>query len=307
MIWVTLRRLMVFGWKDFWRNSWLSIATVLTLVVTLFTISVFGMQSYIISQEAANLRQKLDMSVYLTDAPSEDDITADVTQIKKLPDVATVQYLNKQQVLDEWNKLQANSKIKDLVSPENNPLPRTIKIKADDPAKLGNIADAIQKSSFGSTVLKISYQDTNSVITQLNDQAQKTSRNGIILGIIFLLVSMLVVLNTIRLVIHFRDEEIGIMKLVGASRAFVRGPFYVESLLYGLFSGLLTSPIIYFYLRNGLTETTSLVANTTDYVTSDLFNYYQAHWPLITLFLIVASSLIALLCTAISLRRYLRT
>lgn len=307
MIWVTLRRLMVFGWKDFWRNSWLSIATVLTLVVTLFTISVFGMQSYIISQEAANLRQKLDMSVYLTDAPSEDDITADLTQIKKLPDVATVQYLNKQQVLDEWNKLQANSKIKDLVSPENNPLPRTIKIKADDPAKLGNIADAIQKGSFGSTVLKISYQDTNSVITQLNDQAQKTSRNGIILGIIFLLVSMLVVLNTIRLVIHFRDEEIGIMKLVGASRAFVRGPFYVESLLYGLFSGLLTSPIIYFYLRNGLTETTSLVANTTDYVTSDLFNYYQAQWPLITLFLIVASSLIALLCTAISLRRYLRT
>lgn len=307
MAWVTLRRLAQFGWKNFWRNSWLSVATIVTLVVTLFTISVFALQTYVIRSQTNILKDKLDMSVYVADGPSDADVQGFANTIKQYPNVSKVEFLDKNAVLQAWNQLQADSKIKDLVTPDNNPLPRTIKIKATDPSYLGAIADKINKSSFAPNVKKISYQDNSAVIQQLTNDAKKSTKDGIILGVIFLLISILVVYNTIRLIIHFRQEEIGIMKLVGANNWFVRGPFYVEGIFYGIFAGLLTVPALYFFLKNNLTAPSTFIGSSQSYVNDQLFSYYQAHLWVIALVLAAAAAVIAVVCTGLSLRRHLKT
>jgi cell division transport system permease protein len=299
-------RVVRYGLQNYIRNGWLSLATTLMLTLTLFIVSVFMLQTYVIKIETQSLREKLDMALYLDDTPSEEQVAGLIKEIKAYPEIKEAVYLNKQQVIAEWNRTQANQKIKDLVNPENNPLPRTIKVRAHDPDQLGSIADKVTKSSLSGNIRKVSYQDNRTVIKQLSDRAKKTVRNGIIVSSIFIVIVILFIYNTIRLIIQFRQEEIAIMKLVGATDSFIQGPFIIEGALYGLLAGIVTLPALYFFLKNGLQESNNLITTTDVLVTNQLLSLFKAHMAQIGATLIAAGILLAILCSWISVRRHLK-
>lgn len=302
----TARRIVRYGLLNYMRNGWLSVAATLVLSLTLFIMSVFLMQTYVIRSETEALRDKLDMAIYLNDEPTEEQVSTFIKEVQAYPEIREVVYLNKQLVIEQWNQTQANQKIKDLVSVENNPLPRTVKVKAHDPAQLETIATKVTASPFAPSIRKVSYQDNRQIIQQLAARSQKTIKNGIIVSSIFIIIAILFVYNTIRLIIQFRQEEISIMKLVGATDSFVRGPFVIEGTLYGIVAGLITLPALYFFLRNGLQESSTIVSSTDALLTNQLVNFFVANIAIIGALLIGVAVFIAISCSWVSVRRHLR-
>ncbi len=301
----TTKRVIRFGGQSYIRNAWLSLATTVIVAMTLFIISVFVLNVYATKLAMASVENKLDMAVYINDAPSEADVTHFVDEIKQYPEVKEAVYLDKEAVIKEWNQLNLDSKIKNQITPENNPLPRTIKIKATDPEQLDAIATKITNDPFSSNV-QMSYRDNRPLIQQLTQEAKQTTRNGIIVSIIFTIIAVTFIYNTIRIVIHFRNDEIGIMKLVGAKDSFIRGPFLVEGILYGFFAGIIAFGGLYFYLRNGLTDAGGQTTGATGLVAAQVFSFFQLYMVEIFGILVSVAILLSMACTWISVRHHLR-
>lgn len=301
-----LKRIARYGFQNYFRNGWLSIATTFVVAMTLFIVSVFVLQTFDIRMATDAIRNKLDMAIYINDTPPEEEVAAFVSQIKQYPTVKEVEYLDKTKVIEEWNKLHVDQKIKSQVSTTNNPLPRTIKVKAHDPKDLDAIADTIAKAPFSANIRNMSYRNNRPVIQQLVTQSKKTVRNGIIVSSIFMLIAVVFVYNTIRIIIRFRQDEISVMKLVGATDSFVRGPFIIEGALYGAVAGIITLVALYFYLQNGLSESASLIATADSLAASSLFQFYNDHLAIIAAALIGTGIFIAVLCSWISVHFHLK-
>ncbi len=302
----SIQRVLRFGIQNYLRNGWLSLAATFIMAMTLFIVSVFALQVYVINATTKSIQDKLDMAVYITDSPSEDDVTRFLGEIKAYPEVREVIYLDKQQVIAEWNKLHVDQKIKSQVNQDNNPLPRTIKLKAYNPEDLDKVADRINQSTMSPNIRNVSYRNNRPIIQQLVSQSKKTTRNGIVVSAIFILLAIVFVYNTIRIIIRFRQEEIAIMKLVGATDSFVRGPFIVEGALYGIVAGLIALIGLYFYIQNGLSEGVSGIATPDAVVAGQLLQVFTHYLPLIALSLIGFAVLLAVLCSWISVHHHLK-
>lgn len=299
------RRVIRFGVQNYWRNGWLSLAATLMMAMTLFIVSVFALQAYVIKITTQSIQDKLDMSIYVTDIPSEEAVATFVTDLRSSSEVKEVIYLDKTKVMEEWRKLQVEQSIKDQVSNENNPLPRTIKVKVNDPTFLDSVAEKVTASELSSE-MRMSYRDNRPVIQHLITQAKRTTRNGIIVSTIFILIAIVFVYNTIRIIIRFRQDEISVMKLVGATDSFVRGPFMVEGALYGIVAGLITLVALYLYLQNGLSESSSVITSPDTLVADQLFQFFNAHLFAIGGGLITAAVTLAMLCSTISVHHHLK-
>jgi cell division transport system permease protein len=304
----TARRVVRFGVQNYLRNGWLSIAATLMVAMTLFIVSIFALQAYMIKSTTQTIQDKLDMAIYITDSPSEEAVVAFVDDIKAYPEVREVTYLDKTQVVEEWNKLNVDQKIKNQVNTENNPLPRTIKLKAHNPESLDVIAEKITASKFTEEkyIRNISYRNNRPIIQQLVAQSNKVTKNGIIVGAIFTLIAVVFIYNTIKIIIRFRNDEIAIMKLVGATDSFVRGPFIIEGALYGLVAGIITLVALYFYLQNGLSESISAIGNPDTHMAQNVFHVFQANILAIAGTLIASAVLLSVSCSWLSVRHHLK-
>lgn len=301
----SLGRVFRFGMQNYLRNGWLSLAATLVVAMTLFIVSFFTLQAYVTKTTTEQIGEKLDMSIYINDGPSEEEVAAFVNEVKAYPEVRELTYLNKQQVIEEWNKLLVDQRIKEQVSSDNNPLPRTIKLKANDPELLDIVERRISESTFSSNIQDISFRNNRPVVEKFVTQSKKATKNGVIVSGIFIAIAILFVYNTIRIIIRFRDEEISIMKLVGATDSFVRGPFMVEGSLYGLIAGLIALVALYLYLQNGLTETAAVV-NPDSYMAQQVFTFFQANLFPIGAALIGAAILLSIFCSWISVHHHLK-
>ncbi len=300
------QRVVRFGIQNYLRNGWLSLAATLILAMTLFIVSVFALQVYVIRATTQSIQDKLDMAVYISDSPSEDDVSHFISDIKAYPEVKEVIYLDKSQVINEWNKLHVDQKIKSQVNEANNPLPRTIKLKAHNPEDLDKVADRITQSPFNPNIRNMSYRNNRPVIQQLLAQSKRTTRNGIVVSTIFIILAIVFVYNTIRIIIRFRQDEISIMKLVGATDSFVRGPFIVEGALYGVVAGLMALVGLYFYIQNGLSESGAGIATPDSVVADQLLSVFGHYLPVIAPTLIGFAVVLAIACSWISVHHHLK-
>ena len=302
----SVRRIVRFGFQNYFRSGWLSLAATLVMAMTLFTVSVFVLQAYVNKVTTKSLLDKLDMAVYINDNPKEEDVTAFVAKVKSYPEVKQVIYLNKDQVIVEWNKLPVTQKIKGQVTAENNPLPRTLRIQTYDVKDLDTTYNRINQDSFASNIHSISYGDNRPVIKPLDALAKNRVRDGLILSTIFITIAIVFIFNTIRIIIRFRQDEIGIMKLVGATDWFVRGPFIVEGALYGIIATFVTLAALYFYLQSGLTDSTVGITSPDSLVAGAMFTYYKGHLFEIGLVLMAGAVAIAAVFSSISVHYHLK-
>lgn len=304
----TLGRIINYGMKNYVRNGWLSVAATLMVAMTLFIVSVFALNAYATKQATQSIESKLDMAIYITDKPSEEVVVAFVNDVKAYPEVSQLQYLDKAQVIAEFQKSDFQDAIKQQVNIENNPLPRTIKVKAHDPMQFDAIDQRIKESAFAkdANIRSLSYGKNRTLIQGLISQSQKINRNGLIVGSIFTVIAVLFIYNTVRLIIRFRNDEISIMKLVGATNTYVRGPFIVEGALYGLVAGIVTLIALYFYLQNGLPEGASLAATPNTEIARTVYRFFMDNIYLIGLSLIGSAVFLSVLCTGISVQYHLK-
>lgn len=250
MLWTNIKRVARTGFVSFWRNGHVSLASIVVMIVTLFVISSILFSTALLSNALVKIKEKVDINVYFyTDAP-ETEVISLQNQIENLPEVAVVTYTSREQALEVFKNENSSDQVilGALDELGDNPLGAVLNIRAKEPSQYESIAtflESQQNVSEDKIVRKVTYYENQKEINVLTQMIASARKLGTVLTIVFVLVSILITFNTIRLAIFVSREEISVMKLVGASHMFIRGPFVVGGIMYGIFAALITLIILY--------------------------------------------------------------
>ncbi len=302
-----LKRVVKAGFFNFWRSGYVSIASILVMVVTLSVIGSVLFASAILNATMQELRDKVDINVYFLTTAPEDDILSLKTKIEALPEVQKVDYMSREQSLENFKTKHENDQITLQALDElgDNPLGAALNIKAKEPSQYEGIANFLNQENIlgsgGSKIIdKINYFENKTTIDRLSKIINATEKLGITLALSLVFVSIVITFNTIRLAIFISKEEISVMQLVGASKNYVRGPFVVTGVLVGLVSGFLTLLLFWpaSYFLGGITENFFINLNIFDYFRENLFQIS---------YIILGSGVgIGALSSYLAVRRYLK-
>ncbi|AKM82498.1 TPA: ABC transporter permease [Candidatus Berkelbacteria bacterium] len=303
MSWKTFTRIFKLGITNFWRNRWLSLAATLVMTLTLLIISIFAMMTLVISKTTDSIRDKMDITVYFNDSATVDQIVSFQHQIAARTDVKEVRYISKEEALVSFKNQQAGKKVADLIDPNENPLPRSLEVKANQAESLDQIATFLGQETFTPMVHVISYQENRVVINRLIGFTTFLKKVGWLFSGVFVLISILVILNTIRLTILTRKNEIEIMRLVGANDNFIKVPFIIEGLLYGIIATIIST----MFLKIGMQIITPMM---NQYLGMDfsnqMTNFFSGNFLSIFGMEILVGIAIGIGCSLISIRKYLK-
>ena len=223
---LTLSRIVKFGFQDVWRNFWLSLATIMILILTLFSVNLL-LSLRIIGQAAVdNLKNRVDISIYLKEGVSEDKALGLKARLANLDNVQEVSYVSQADALEAFRRQhQDNPEIlQALQELDKNPLTSSLTIKPRDPDQYNQLIEQlsqIQDPLIGSR----NFQDNQALLAKINNITNKINDIAIVISSIFVLIMLLVIFNSVKLAIHSHRQEIAIMKLVGASNFLLKRRF----------------------------------------------------------------------------------
>ena len=253
---ITTGRITKTGLHNFVRNAWLSTAATAVMTVTLTLVAVSYIANVALNSTIKGVVQKIDVSIFLNDADTPEQTAALKAKLESQENVQAVKYVSKADALAEYRKQNVdNPKLLEAVSETENPLPASLQIKAKDPNKLDPVT-ALVNTPDNKPLLApkdpVSYSgDRKATIDKIVQTSNFFKATGIVASIIFVIISTLIIFNTIRMAIFTRREEIEIMKLVGATNWFIRGPFIFEATLYGIIAAALALIFIYTVVLSG--------------------------------------------------------
>ncbi|NQV12847.1 MAG: ABC transporter permease [Parcubacteria group bacterium] len=302
---INLLRILKFGVKNFFRNIWLSTAATSIMILTIFTVSVLVMLNLVGAMAVETVKEKVDISIYLQPDATDSQINQVKNKLLSLPEVKSIDYTSKDEALKEFQREHKENDLilSSILELDENPLQPTLTVKARYPEDYAVIADIINVDEYKTIISKIDFDDNKEVINRLTDLTGTLRRVGIGLSAIFGLVVVLVVYNTIRLTIYTQKYEIRIMKLVGATNNFVRLPFIVEGIIYGLVGSIGAFAILY-----PLVEYFSpFVSNFLGEQSVDMLAYFSEHIAVIFLMEIAAGVLLGVVSSLLAVRRYVKS
>jgi cell division transport system permease protein len=301
---ITILRIFKFAFQNFWRNIWLSLVTVTILVLTLFSINILVVLNFLAQAATASVQDKVDVSVYFKSDASDDVVKNVRSYLLGLSQVKEVKYVSREEALDNFKKLhQENQAImSSLDELDQNPLGSTLVIKAKNPGDYSFILETLDNPEFINFIEDKNYDDHAEVIQKINNISSRVDKFGLVLALIFVFIAILIVLNTVRVAIYTHREEIGIMKLVGASDWFVRTPFLVEGAIYAFIAAVILMVLIYPILI--LSE--PYINGFFDGQTVGLVAYYNQNFIYIFGAEFLALAVLNILSASLALNRYLK-
>jgi cell division transport system permease protein len=307
MLWIKIKRIIRSGFFGFWRNGFVSLSAILVMVVTLFVIGSTIFSGAILKGALNEIRDKVDINVYFIQTANESDILNLKDQLEQLPEVAPpVTYTSRDQALANFRDKHQNDQftLQALDELGANPLDATLNIKAKDPSQYASIADFINNKAISqdgsSLVDKINYYQNKDTIDKLTGIIDSANRLGFILTMFLIVISILITFNTLRLVIYMSRDEISVMRLVGASTGYIRGPFFVAGALYGFISAVVTL-VLFYPITLWLGKTTANF-----FVGVNVFSYYISNFGEIFLIIVVSGVAIGSLSSFLAVRKYLK-
>ena len=306
----TFLRIVRLGHVNFWRNRWLTLGATLLMTLTLTMISVSLLVSFMIRDTTDAIRDKINLTIYFRDDTiTEEKILELSDRIKLLTNVEAVEYLNKDRALEIFRRLPINENVKQPIDQNYNPLPRSLEINTSNVERLESLKTDIEASDTEKIICSecVSLAQNKEVVDQLVRSTRAIQQAGWLLSIFFGLIAIFNVYNIIRLAITARSDEIEIMRYVGASNAFIRGPFVVEGLLYGLVGTIITSlflPILVKLLTS--TGAGKGISGAFSVLGTDLFSYVWGNLPSLIVLQLVIGLGLGVIVSFVSIRRYLR-
>ncbi len=302
MLGIEIKRTVKQGVINFWRNGWVSLATILVMVLALFVLGSLFFSNVLLTSALARLEEKVDISVYFNTSAPEDDILALRSSLGKMAEVKSVEYVSRDEALKQFQERHAENALLTQVLEElgSNPLGASLNIKAQDPREYESISRFLESDNFKNIVSKINFRQNQPVIEKLTAILKSSRALGFGITLALSAIAILVAFNTIRLAIYTSRDEISIMRLVGASNAYIRGPFIMEGVLHGLISSLLTMLIFWPIARWLGPKADKFFGG------PDLYQYYLSNFFSIFLILLVAGIILGVISSLIATRRYLK-
>ena len=305
--WLTFVRMCRYGINNFTRNAWLTVAATAVMTITLLIIFATVIASNVLADSVAELSKKVDMSIYLRTGTTEQQAKPVIHALRQLSNVENVTFISSEQArAQNAQNNKTDQDVLEAISQATNKLPAVIRIN------LKNINDTTQLDGFVKENKELkpiispnrapSFAGSRrNAIENIGRWANFAQRAGLAASILFVVISSLIVFNTIRMAIFNRKDEIEMMKLIGAEKSFIRGPFLVEAVVYGCIAAVLATMIgvsLFVAASEKLQSYGIATANTTNTLTMYL--------GVVLLVMIGFGALIGVISSALETRRYLK-
>lgn len=270
--WLTFVRMCRYGVNNFSRNAWLTVAATAMMTLTLFVILMTLMARNVLIDSVAEIKDKVDMSVYVVYDTPEKAVSEIENGLKATSGVRRVTYVTPEQARTKYAEdNKNNARALDALNLADTKFPGVFRVNVEDINDTSGLARFTETNKV--------YQkykdrdpsfagDKRGVIDNIGRWVAFAEKMGLFVSIILVTISSLIVFNTIRMAIFNRKEEIEMMKLIGADRGFIRGPFVVEAVVYGFIAAVLATGLSILALYGAQPKLESygiVVSNTLDH------------------------------------------
>ena len=308
MWWIDTKRIIKAGFVGFWRNGFVSLASVLVMTVTLFVIGSIIFLNAILGASLEQIRDKVDINVYFVTEAPEEDILVLKRDLEALPEVALVEYVTREEALAKFRERHEGDQLTLQALDElgDNPLGASLSIKAKDTSQYEGIAAFLEgdTSTLSNSDVRIidtvNYFQNRVAIERLSKVISSSEQFGFLMSLVLAVASIIIVFNTIRLAIYTARDEISVMRLVGASNAYIRGPFVFEGIMYGLIAGIVTL-LIFYPITLWLGPATE-----TFFGDINIFSYYTSHFGELLFVLVGSGIILGAFSSYLAVRKYLK-
>jgi cell division transport system permease protein len=298
-----IRRIIKSGFINFWRNAVVSLSSIFVMTVALFFIGSIVLLSVFLNSALQSIKDKVDVNVYMTTEAPEAQILALKKDLEALPQVSGIEYISRDQAIEDFNKRHENDYLMKQALEElgENPLGATLNIKAKDTSQYDSINKYLtEDKTYSSIIFSVNYNKNRIVIDRLTELTQSVQKIGFAIMIALIVIAVVITFNTIRLAIFVSREEIAVMRLVGAYNSFVRGPFVVEGMMYGVVGAIIATALFY-------PITSWLKSATGDFYGGiDLFLYFIGNLSQIFGLLLGSGVLLGMISSYLAVRKYLK-
>jgi len=302
---ISFTRVFKFALKDFWRNLGLSVMTISILVLTYFSLNLLVLVNFFTDAAIQTIEDRVDVSVYFGPEVSDDRILGVRGNLTTLPEVSDVIFISRDEALVQFRENHANEPdiLEALDEVGENPLGAVLVVKANDATDFGPILEYLKSPQVSALVEDKTIEDHRGLIERLTGITNKIETAALALTLIFALISLLIVFNTIRVAIYIHREEIAIMRLVGASSNFVRLPFLIETFLFNLIALGIVAGLLFPSLE--IIEPSARSFFATESV--GLKAYFMENWVKIFGYQLAVVGALSLVAAWLSMRRYLKS
>lgn len=294
------------GFVGFWRNAFVSLASIFIMTVALFVIGATMLLDQVLGASLAQIEGKVDINVYFDVGASDENMAALKSRLEALPEVAEVTFTSREEALAAFEERHRNDEltIQALEELEENPLGASLAVRAHNTSQYESIANflneqqALEQPS-APVIDRVNFIKNKEAIDKLTSIIDAVEKASVITMAVLIIAAVMITFNTVRLAIYTTREEISVMRLVGASNTFIRGPFMLQGVMYGLISGVLAILIIYpilIWLGPG-TET---------FFQFNIFDYFVSEFAYMFLVIVGSGMILGLISSVLAVSRYLR-
>lgn len=302
----SIKRIVRSGFVGFWRNAFVSLSAIFVITITLTVVGSMILLGQLLDVTLSQIQEKVDINVYMVTDASEDQIFELKASLEALPDVEEVVYTSREASLEQFRERHSDDEltIQALEELGENPLGAALSIRAKETSQYESIAEFLEEersteSPDAPLIDRVNFNQNKAAIDKLTAVSESMKRASAITMSILILSSILIAFNTIRLTIYTSREEIGVMRLVGASNMFIRGPFILQGVMYGLIAGILTLLILY-------PAVLWIGPKTEAFFLFNIFDYFVSHFGYLFLVLVGSGIILGMVSSALAITRYLR-
>jgi len=297
-----IRRITRFGWQSFLREGSLNLATIFVIVITISLFTFIFASQGIVEHLIDGIKDKIDISVYINPESSQKDIIEARDRLAELPAVKTVTFLSKEEVLEEFRKRHINDPVilESLEVVGTNPFYASLNIRAQNPNEYASILTLLNSTAFEDVIYKVDYLEKKTVIDKLSTFIANINSVGIVSAIVLAIVAILVAFNTIRVAIYDSSKEISIMRLVGSSNKFIRGPFVVQGMINGTIAAVIAC-LLFLLIVNIFGPKIETLTNG-----FNLEQWWTSNFGVIIIIQLASGILLGTISSLIAIRKYLR-
>lgn len=301
---IFLRRVFSFANKSFWRNLGLSLTTILILVLTLISFNVVLSVNAMTKAALQLVEDRIDISLlFKIDAPIAkiDELRA---ALGKLPKVSSLIFKSRDEVLADFKTKHAqDSEILSALSElPDNPLGAILIVRAASSQDYEEILSAIDIPEYNNLIEQKTFEDHATIIKKIGAMTNRVQKGAVAISVLLLVIAFLIIFNVIKVAIYTHREEIGVMRLVGASNWFIRAPFLIEVILFNFLAVVLSAILLYAFLQFGDNYVKTFFAGSN----FSLLGYFNGNFVRIFVGEFLALSILGVFSGSLAMRKYLK-
>ncbi len=243
----TFFRVFGYAFKSFTRNIWLSLITISVLVLALISANTLVIFRLIAEQAIVSVEDKVDVSVYFKPEVSAGDVNNVKSALDRLEAVKEVRYISPDQALADFKERHKNDPeiLASLEEVQGNPLGSSLIVKSRDLSGYTDILRELERPEFAGFIHDKNFDDHETVINRIREISERVQKIAIVVTLVFSVIAVIVIFNTIRIAVYTQRQEIEIKKLVGATNWFIKTPYLIESFIASLLAMALLLAILY--------------------------------------------------------------